>query len=95
MILDGRLYRGVDGAHPEIGHQVLDASGPRCYCGARGCWEVLASGPAMVSWMHEKNRNKQFANAFEVCEAARRGDPLRSGARSGKVITSVWDWQIL
>jgi hypothetical protein len=43
MILDGRLYRGVDGAHPEIGHQVLDASGPQCYCGARGCWEILAS----------------------------------------------------
>lgn len=76
MILDGRLYRGVDGAHPEIGHQVLDASGPQCYCGARGCWEVLASGPAMVSWMHDQQPDRQFANAYEVCEDARRGAPL-------------------
>jgi glucokinase len=76
MLLDGRLYRGVDGAHPEIGHQVLDASGPRCYCGARGCWEILASGPAMVSWMCDRQPDKQFANASDVCEDARRGDPL-------------------
>jgi len=40
IVLDGRLYRGVDGAHPEIGHQVIDASGPQCYCGAR-----LLGGP--------------------------------------------------
>ncbi len=28
VVLDGELYRGVDGAHPELGHQVIDASGP-------------------------------------------------------------------
>jgi glucokinase len=76
MILDGRLYRGVDGAHPEIGHQVLDASGPQRYCGARGCWEILASGPAMVSWMRDRQPDQQFASAFEICGDARRGDPL-------------------
>jgi len=76
MILDGRLYRGVDGAHPEIGHQLLDASGPQCYCRARGCWEALASGPAMVAWMQEQQPERQFANASEICEEARRGDPL-------------------
>ncbi|MGO4879214.1 MAG: ROK family protein [Bryobacteraceae bacterium] len=49
IILDGALYRGVDGSHPEIGHTVIDASGPLCYCGARGCWEILASGPALLA----------------------------------------------
>ncbi len=49
IILDGALYRGVDGSHPEAGHIVIDASGPRCYCGADGCWEVLAAGPAMLA----------------------------------------------
>ncbi len=24
IILDGKLYRGVDGAHPEVGHHVID-----------------------------------------------------------------------
>jgi glucokinase len=76
MLLGGQLYRGVDGAHPEIGHQVLDSSGPLCYCGAHGCWEILASGPAMVSWMREQDSNEQAATASEICDFARRGDPL-------------------
>ena len=70
------LSRGVDGAHPEIGHQVLDNSGPQCYCGARGCWESLASGPAMVSWMRDKNPDAQVTTASDICDSARRGDPL-------------------
>lgn len=88
MTLDGRLYRGVDGAHPEIGHQVLDASGPRCYCGAHGCWEILAAGPAMVSWMRDQQPQTQFANAAEICESARRRDPvaLRCTQREGHYI---------
>ena len=28
MVFDGELYRGVDGAHPEVGHQVIDPAGP-------------------------------------------------------------------
>jgi len=54
IILDGVLYRGVDGSHPEIGHQVIDASGPLCYCGAHGCWESFASGPAIVAWAKDR-----------------------------------------
>ncbi len=48
IVLDGRIYRGVDGAHPEIGHHMIEASGPPCSCGGRGCWEILASGTAMA-----------------------------------------------
>ena len=28
IIFSGKLYRGADGSHPELGHQVIDASGP-------------------------------------------------------------------
>lgn len=51
IVLDGKLYRGVEQSHPEIGHHVIDPAGPKCFCGARGCWEALASGPAMVEWV--------------------------------------------
>src|SRR5215475_7977127 len=50
IILDGHVYRGVDHAHPEIGHHLIDPSGPSCLCGFQGCWESLAAGPAMVQW---------------------------------------------
>jgi glucokinase len=47
-VLGGRLHRGMRGLAGEIGHVVLDAGGPPCACGLRGCFEVLASGPAVA-----------------------------------------------
>jgi glucokinase len=76
MLFGGQLYRGVDGAHPEIGHQVLDDSGPPCYCGARGCWEILASGSALAAWMRERRPGAAAATASEICGWARSGDSL-------------------
>lgn len=74
ILLDGKLYRGARGAHPEIGHHVLDWSGPLCYCGANGCWETLASGPALELWMSA--RRDDALSAAQICELARQGDPL-------------------
>lgn len=53
LIVDGQIYRGFDGCHPEGGHQVIDPSGPLCYCGAHGCWESLASGSAIARMTQE------------------------------------------
>ena len=84
IILDGKLYRGVDGAHPEVGHHVVDPSGPECSCGFRGCWESLAAGPAMVAWM-EKHApsgylHRQGITAKRICELAQQGDELAQKA---------------
>jgi glucokinase len=78
IVFDGRLYRGVDGAHPELGHQVIDPSGPLCSCGYRGCWESLAAGPAMVAWLEanapaEYPHRKQLT-AKRVCQLAQEDD---------------------
>lgn len=78
IILNGRLYRGAGGAHPEIGHHILDPSGPACYCGSRGCWESLASGPAMEGWT--RDRSGKSLSAAGICELARSGDPLATEA---------------
>ena len=75
IVLGGDLYRGVDGAHPEIGHQIIDASGPQCYCGARGCWEALAAGPAMARWMDQQRPGGGWT-AKQICAMAEGGDEL-------------------
>ena len=84
MIFDGKLYRGVDGAHPEIGHQVLDPSGPLCSCGFRGCWESLAAGPGMVAWLDRHAPpaylHRQDITARRICELAQQGDELAQQA---------------
>jgi glucokinase len=54
IILDGKLWRGVDGAAAEIGHMCVDPfGGVACTCGSRGCLEVFASATAIVRMTRE------------------------------------------
>ena len=82
IILDGHLYRGVDGAHPEVAHQVIDVNGPPCSCGLRGCWEALACGPGMAKWMasHSEYKGDPGLTARRIYEHAMAGDPLAARA---------------
>jgi glucokinase len=82
IILDGHLYRGVAGAHPEIAHQVIDGNGPPCSCGLHGCWEALAAGPAMARWMesHAEYTGGPGLTARQIYECAMAGDSLAARA---------------
>lgn len=49
FLVDGKIYRGQDGAHPEVGHQSIhfrsiNPSAIQCECGAPDCLEALVSG---------------------------------------------------
>lgn len=50
LVLDGRIYRGADGAAGEIGHTTIDDRGELCRCGNRGCLETVVSVPAILKW---------------------------------------------
>ncbi|MGA9528766.1 MAG: ROK family protein [Terriglobales bacterium] len=78
VILDGKIYRGSDGFHPEIGHHILDPTGPLCSCGVHGCWESLAAGPAMTEWMKEHSAASYDGNltARQICARAQEDDSL-------------------
>lgn len=84
MVFDGALYRGANGAHPEVAHMVIEASGPACYCGARGCWEAIAGGPAMAAWVNARRRESGSQGPDwtgpQICQLAGRGDRLAAEA---------------
>jgi predicted NBD/HSP70 family sugar kinase len=49
FLVDGQIYRGKEGAHPEVGHQSIHfrCSNPaavQCECGVTDCLEALVSG---------------------------------------------------
>lgn len=84
-LVDGVVQRGVDGRHGEAGHMVLDPAGPACYCGANGCWEVLASGTAIgrrarAAWAESgllrqlAEGDRERVDAGMVFAAAAQGD---------------------
>jgi glucokinase len=54
IILDGKLWRGVNHSAAEIGHMCVDPfGGVACLCGSRGCLEVYASATAIVRMARE------------------------------------------
>jgi glucokinase len=99
IVANGRLYRGVGQLSGEVGHQVLDLDGEPCYCGARGCWEMLASGPAMARFAAQRSEDgsllmrlaggdRQNITGKLVVEAARQGDSMAQAivAQTGRYI---------
>jgi glucokinase len=88
FLVDGRVQRRSDGRHGEAGHHVLAAGGPACYCGANGCWEALAAGPALAHMARQvqpaagtplHNLTGGDLDAIDgaiVALAAGQGDPL-------------------
>jgi glucokinase len=78
IILNGDIYRGAGYAHPELGHYIVEPGGPLCTCGTSGCWESLASGPAMEQWYAVQNPGAGHRTAKDICMLARGGD---AGAR--------------
>jgi predicted NBD/HSP70 family sugar kinase len=49
IISSGRPLHGHHGLAGEVGHTVVDASGPLCHCGKRGCVETYIGENAMLS----------------------------------------------
>ena len=85
IILDGKLWRGVDGSAAEIGHIGVDPfGGVPCTCGSRGCLEVYASATAIVRMTREARprypnsmlHNTEDLTSAKVYEAGIAGDEL-------------------
>jgi predicted NBD/HSP70 family sugar kinase len=51
IVADGRLYRGAGGVAGAIGHITVDARGPVCRCGNRGCLETLVGGQYLLQML--------------------------------------------
>ena len=69
VLIDSAILQGAAGDHPEIGHLIVDPTGPECYCGSRGCLESLVAGPALARAGAEFG----YADAEAVFAAAEAG----------------------
>jgi predicted NBD/HSP70 family sugar kinase len=79
IVVGGQLYSGLRGYAGEIGHVVVDPSGPPCGCGGSGCLEQMAGLAALV-------RDAGAVDMDDLVERARNRDPraltaLQAGGR--------------
>jgi predicted NBD/HSP70 family sugar kinase len=76
IVADGRLYRGAGGIAGEIGHITVDARGPVCRCGNRGCLETLVGGPYLLQMLPRPvGRDEPPPTLLSVIASAMAGDP--------------------
>ena len=89
LIVDGRPYRGGRGMAGEVGHVLVDESGPICRCGNRGCLETYVSGPA-ISDLLRRSRGEELSLA-DIIRLAHAGDVgcQRAIADAGRVLGRV------
>jgi glucokinase len=81
LVLNGRLWHGMNGMAGELGHMNVEPQGHPCGCGNRGCLEQYASATAIVRMAQE---------------AIDRGDAqdLAAGARGSVEFTSRGIYQL-
>lgn len=77
IILQGRMWRGMDQCAGEIGHITLVKDGPLCNCGNHGCMETLASAPAVV-----RRAGEQMLRFPTILQEICQGDPGRLTAQA-------------
>lgn len=48
IVIDGKIWEGINGFAAEIGHMIVEEGGRQCGCGKRGCIEAYCSASAIV-----------------------------------------------
>lgn len=86
LIIGSALYDGAHAGAGELGHTVVEESGPRCRCGSSGCLETLASAVAIARRAAQKIEAGHPTSlprddltaiiATNVIQAAEQGDLL-------------------
>ncbi|MFE2581485.1 ROK family protein [Streptomyces sp. NPDC059378] len=92
MVVDGAVYRGIDGGAGDIGHIRVGADA-LCRCGSRGCLAAVASGGAVARRLAEAG--VPAASGSDVRDLLAAGHPetaalAREAGRSvGDVLATV------
>src|SRR6266571_1300589 len=101
LVLNGRLWTGIDGVAAEYGHATVEPDGIPCHCGNRGCLEQYASASALVAAALKAvdegeggalaGLSRDAITAELVADAARQRDPLAATLieRAGRYLGSA------
>lgn len=75
VLCNGQLVYGEQGMAGEFGHVRMDANGPICGCGSRGCWEVFASSNAALRYYAESKPDKPAVSTNDLLRLASEENP--------------------
>jgi fructokinase len=103
IVVHGRLIEGPQHIAGEWGHNVLEADGPPCYCGKRGCVETFLSGPGLLreyrahggEALHDTAHIVALADARDATAEAAMQRYLDRFGRAMSVVINILDPDVI
>jgi glucokinase len=97
VLINGRLLTGTHHGAGEIGHMVLDPSGPACTCGGHGCLEAWAGSVALLRRARQEGLDggtkdfttRDLADLAQAGNEAARDIFNEAGRRLGQAIGNL------
>lgn len=94
IVIDGSLYRGIDGGAGDIGHVRLgDHPDAECQCGARGCLAAVAGGRAVARALTELGIPARSGRDVRALLTEGQPEAIRltheAGREIGKVVAAL------
>lgn len=91
IIIGGKIYSGFNFAGAEIGHTVIEADGPQCTCGRKGCFEVFSSATGLIRMTKEEMEKDKSSLMWEMSKdegvtGRIAFDALKKGDKSAKIV---------
>lgn len=97
IVINGEVYRGSNQFAGDVGHVVVDPSGPLCECGRKGCLEALSSEKALLNKFRKLKGPAEDAPFAiqDVYDAMKQGDQevldliQETAVHMGKVLSDL------
>jgi predicted NBD/HSP70 family sugar kinase len=89
IIAGGEVLRGRHNIAGEFGHVPLNIDGPRCSCGATGCWEAYISNLATLSRYFGRNLQEAKPIPAEIAAFSIEDLITRARAGDGKAVAAI------
>jgi N-acetylglucosamine repressor len=89
IVVNGEILRGRHNTAGEFGHVPLSIDGPRCSCGATGCWEAYISNLATLSRYFGRNLTEIKPIPAEVAAFTIEDLIARARANDAKALAAL------
>ncbi|MFT3744803.1 MAG: ROK family transcriptional regulator [Pyrinomonadaceae bacterium] len=89
VVFNGEVIRGKHNTAGEFGHVPLSIDGPKCSCGANGCWEAYISNPATLSRYFGRNITTRGPLDLGVADFTIEDLIIRARGNDAKALTAL------
>ncbi|WP_428954814.1 ROK family protein [Streptomyces sp. cg35] len=90
VVVDGAIYRGIDGGAGDIGHiRVPEGADALCNCGSYGCLAAVASGRAVARRLTEAGVSAASGSDVRALLAAGHPEAVRLAREAGRSVGEV------